>query len=162
MNYNRVILAGYLTRDPELRVTPKGTAIAQFGLAMNRTWRDEAGNQQSKACFVDCKAWGRTGEAINKYFSKGTPIHVEGYLEFEQWEDKTTQQKRSKLSVTVESFQFVEKAGECAPAGDGSGEDTREQRPAAPPPRTPTPAPRAGFGGRPAPQHGIDDEQVPF
>lgn len=109
MNYNRTILAGNTTRDPELRVTPKGTAICQFSLAVNRQWKNEAGEKQEEVSFIDCEAWGKTGETIAKYFTKGKPIMVEGRLKQDTWEDKNTKEKRSKLKVVVDQFMFVGK-----------------------------------------------------
>lgn len=98
-NLNRVLLIGNLTRDPELRVTPKGTAICQFGLAISRSFKDESGQTREEATFVDIEAWGKQGELIAKYCTKGRPLFVEGRLRFDQWEDKTTQQKRDRKSV---------------------------------------------------------------
>src|SRR5688500_12742826 len=103
--YNKVILIGNLTRDPELRYTPKGTAIAKLGLAVNRSWRDENGETKEEVAFIDVEAWGRQAETVGQYLKKGRPIMVEGRLKFDSWEDKQTQQKRSKLSVVLENFQ---------------------------------------------------------
>lgn len=160
-NLNRVLLIGNLTRDPELRVTPKGTAICQFGLAISRSFKDDSGQTREEATFVDVEAWGKSGELIAKYCTKGRPLFVEGRLKFDQWEDKQTQQKRSKLKVVLENFQFLGgREGGAPGSGSPSVEDgvdqTYEQRPA--------PAPRAPGGGRPAPapQHDINDEDVPF
>ena len=106
-NFNKVILAGNLTRDPELRYTPKGTAIAKFGLAINRVWRNEAGETKEEVTFVDVDAFGRTAENIGQYMHKGSPILVEGRLRLDQWEDKQTNQKRSKLGVVADNVQFL-------------------------------------------------------
>src|SRR5437016_1086996 len=106
-NFNKVILAGNLTRDPELRYTPKGTAIAKIGLAINRTWRTETGEQKEEVTFVDVDAFGKTAETIGQYLKKGAPILVEGRLKLDQWEDKQTQQKKSKLGIVMETFQFL-------------------------------------------------------
>ncbi len=162
-NLNRVLLIGNLTRDPELRVTPKGTAICQFGLAISRSFKDESGQTREEATFVDIEAWGKQGELIAKYCTKGRPLFVEGRLRFDQWEDKTTQQKRSKLKVVLENFQFLGGREGGAPGAGGpaggaeEGVDQTFERPAATPPRAPG-------GGRPAPapQHDINDEDVPF
>jgi single-strand DNA-binding protein len=110
-NFNRVILAGNLTRDPELRYTPKGTAIASFGLAINRKWKSETGESKEEVCFVDVEAWDRQAEVVAQYFKKGRPILVEGRLKFDQWEDKNTHQKQSKLKVRLESFSFIDTKG---------------------------------------------------
>jgi single-strand DNA-binding protein len=121
-NLNRVLLIGNLTRDPELRVTPKGTAICQFGLAVNRTYKDDTGATREETTFVDIEAWGRPGEIISKYCSKGRPLFVEGRLKLDQWEDKATGQKRSRMRVVLENFQFLGGRGE-GEGGTGGGED---------------------------------------
>ena len=109
-NYNRVILAGNLTRDPQLSYTPSNTPVCEFGMALNRRWRDRDGNQKDEVCFVDLSAYGRTAETINQYMRKGRPILVEGRLRYRQWTNKEGQ-NRSKLDVLVESFSFVDSAG---------------------------------------------------
>lgn len=116
--FNRVILVGNLTRDPELRYLPNNTAVCNFGLAMNRTWRDRDGNQQEEVCFVDVAVFGRGGEIVNQYMSKGRSLLVEGRLKLETW---TSQDggKRSKLSVVAENFQFLGDRG--SGGGDGGG-----------------------------------------
>ncbi len=120
-NFNKVILAGNLTRDPELRYTPKGTAVARFGLAINRTWKNETGETQTETTFVDVDAFGRQAEVISQYMKKGRPFLMEGRLKLDQWEDKNTHQKQSKLRVVLESFSFIDsrpaEAGAAAPAG---------------------------------------------
>ena len=95
---------GNLTRDPELRYTPKGTAIARIGLAVNRVWKTETGESKEEVTFVDCDAYGKTGETIGQYLKKGSPVLVEGRLRLHTWEDKNTKQKKSKLRVDVENF----------------------------------------------------------
>ena len=120
-SYNKVLLLGNLTRDPELRVTPKGTPTCQFGLAVNRQFKGDDGTMREEITFVDLEAWGKQAETIAKYLTKGRPIFIEGRLKFDQWDDKATGQKRSKLKVVVESFQFIggrEDGGKAAaPAG---------------------------------------------
>src|SRR5215469_5974790 len=123
-NFNKVILMGNLTRDPELRYTPKGMAIAKIGIAVNRSWRNEAGETKEEVTFVDVEAFGRTAENIGQYFKKGRTIFIEGRLKFDQWDDKQTGQKRSKLRVVLETFQFMDSKG----AGDG-GDAPRPSRP---------------------------------
>lgn len=126
-NFNKVILMGNLTRDPQLRYLPSNTAVCDFGLAVNRKWRGQDGEMKEETCFVDVDAFGRSAETIKQYMNKGKPILVEGRLRFHQW---TTDdgQKRSKLSVVAESFQFVGGRAEgSAPASRGSG---RQQDPA--------------------------------
>lgn len=117
-NYNKVLLIGNLTRDPQLSYLPSQTAVVDFGLAVNRRWTGQDGQQREETCFVDCQAFGRQAENINKYLSKGRPLFVEGRLTFSSWtaQDGT---KRSRLRVTVERFQFL---GGPAGAGKGAGE----------------------------------------
>lgn len=106
-SYNKVILVGNLTRDPELRfVGSNNTALAKFGMAVNEKYVSN-GEKKERTTFVDIVAWGRTAETINQYLKKGDPIFVDGRLEFSQWEDKTTGNKRSKLEVVVNIFQFI-------------------------------------------------------
>lgn len=106
-SFNKVILVGNLTRDPELRYTPKGMAIAKIGLAVNRNWTNEAGEKKEEVTFVDVDAFGRQAETLAQYMKKGSPLLVEGRLKLDQWDDKQTGQKRSKLGVIVEGFQFL-------------------------------------------------------
>ncbi len=120
-SFNKVILAGNLTRDPELRYTPKGTAIAKIGLAVNRTWRTETGEQKEEVTFVDVDCFGKQAELIGQYLKKGRPILVEGRLKLDQWDDKTTQQKRSRLGVVMENFQFLD-SGNRDGGGSGGGD----------------------------------------
>jgi single-strand DNA-binding protein len=110
-NFNKVILIGNLTRDPELRYTPKGTAVVKLGMAINRTWRDESGANKEEVTFVDVDAFGRQAETLAQYMKKGRPLFVEGRLRLDTWEDKQTNQKRSKLNVVLEGFQFLDSGG---------------------------------------------------
>ena len=112
-SYNRIVLMGNLTRDPQLSYTPKNTAICKFGLATNRKWRDGEGNTREDVCFVDCTVFGKGAEVFNQYMSKGSPVLVEGRLDFQQWTTPEGQ-KRSKHGVIVDNFQFV---------GGGRGRD---------------------------------------
>lgn len=105
-SYNKVLLLGHLTRDPQLSYTPNQTAVVDFGIATNRNWTAHDGTKRDETCFVDCRAFGRTAENINKFFKKGKPIFVEGRLTFDSWEAQDGSRK-SKLRVTVETFQFV-------------------------------------------------------
>src|SRR2546423_13327390 len=98
-NFNKVILAGNLTRDPELRYTPKGTAVAKIGMAINRVWKKEAGESKEEVTVVDVEAWGRQAGSIAQYMKKGRPFLVGGRLKLAQWEDKNTHPKGSKLEV---------------------------------------------------------------
>jgi len=106
-NLNKVMLIGNLTRDPELRYTPKGTAVADIAIAINRIWNNEAGQRQEETTFVDVTLWGRQAELAQQYLSKGRGIYVEGRLQMDTWDDKTTGQKRSKLKVIGENLQFL-------------------------------------------------------
>ena len=106
-SFNKVILAGNITRAPELRYTPGGKAVCEIGLAVNRQWKTESGEKKEAVTFVDCTAWAGTAEAISKHLRKGDPILIEGRLDLESWEDKETKEKRQKLAVTIESFSFI-------------------------------------------------------
>jgi len=129
-NFNKVIIAGNLTRDPELRYTPKGTAVARITLAVNRTYSGEDGQRKEEVSFVDVDVWGRQAEVIAQYMKKGRPLLVEGRLKQDTWEDKNTKQKQSKLKVVLESFSFID-----SNRGDGGA---------------PTPARPVGTAGSPA------------
>jgi single-strand DNA-binding protein len=118
-NLNKVLLLGRLTRDPETRATQSGSAVVSFGLAVNRTYfRKESNERVEEACFVDVEAWGRTGETIARYLKKGRQIFIEGRLKFDSWEKDG--QKRTKLSVVAENFQFVD-GPDGSSNGGGSG-----------------------------------------
>jgi single-strand DNA-binding protein len=120
-SFNKVILAGNLTRDPELRYTPKGTAVARIGIAVNRQWRDESGQQKEEVTFIDVDAWGKQAETISQYLKKGRPILIEGRLKLDSWDDKQTNQKRYQLRVVLESFQFLDSGGNREGGGGFSG-----------------------------------------
>ena len=123
-SFNKVILAGNLTRDPELRYTPKGTAVARITLAVNRTFTSgEGGEKKEEVSFVDVDVWGRQAEVISQYMKKGRPLLVEGRLKQDTWEDKNTKQKQSKLKVVLESFSFID-------SGNRGGESPAPARPA--------------------------------
>ena len=130
-SFNKVILAGNLTRDPELRYTPKGTAVAKIGLAVNRNYTTESGEKKEEVSFIDVEAWGRQAEVIGQYMKKGRPLLIEGRLKLDTWEDKNTKQKVSKLKVVLESFSFIDSnRGEGGSEG-GAPAAPRAQRPAA-------------------------------
>src|SRR5437867_2943088 len=107
-SFNKVIIAGNLTRDPELRYTPKGTAVARITLAVNRNYTTEAGEKREEVSFVDVDVWARQAEVIAQYMKKGRPLLVEGHLKQDTWEDKNTKQKQSKLKVVLEGFTFID------------------------------------------------------
>jgi single-strand DNA-binding protein len=154
-NFNKVILAGNLTRDPELRYTPKGTAIAKLGLAINRSWKTENGETKEEVTFVDVDAFGRQAEVIAQYMKKGRPLLVEGRLKLDQWEDKNTHQKQSKLRVVLEGFSFLDSRG-----GDSAGGEAPRSRPPAAA-AAPSPAAPAVEPSEPEPPAGEEDD-VPF
>lgn len=124
-SFNKVILAGNLTRDPELRYTPKGTAVARITLAVNRVYGTEGGERKEEVSFVDVDVWGRQAEVIAQYMKKGRPLLVEGRLKQDTWEDKNTKQKQSKLKVVLESFSFID-----SNRGDSGGGEAPRSRPA--------------------------------
>jgi single-strand DNA-binding protein len=151
---NKVLLMGNLTRDPELRVTPKGTPICQFALAINRKFKMESGESREEVIYVDVEAWGKQGETIAKYVTKGRPLFVEGRLRLDQWEDKNTKEKRSRMKVVLEAFEFL---GDGRGGGGGSGGG---DAPGGSFERN-SPAPRSAPAS-PAPAKENLDEDVPF
>jgi single-strand DNA-binding protein len=156
-SFNKVILAGNLTRDPELRYLPKGTAVAQFALAVNRTWKSESGEAKEEVNFIEVEAFGRQAEVIAQYMRKGRPLLVEGRLKQDSWEDKTTHQKKTKLKVVLEGFSFIDSKGQDSGA-PSSAEAPR--RPAAAPSAPPTaPKPPDAPEGDAA---GVEEDDVPF
>ncbi len=144
-NYNKVILMGNLTRDPEVRYASSGNAIAKLGIAVNRYWRNKDGQQQEETTFVDVDAFGRQAETIAQYLKKGRPIMIEGRLKLDQWDDKQTGQKRSKLGVVLDRFEFIDSRG------DGGGGVTDASQPVAS-----AGSPQNADGSSP------DDDDVPF
>ena len=168
-SYNKVILIGNLTRDPQIRYTPKGTAVAEIGLAVNRTWFDQATNQKKEeTTFVDVTLWGRQAEIAGEYLSKGRPVMIEGRLNLDTWDDKESGQKRSKLKVVCEQMQLLGSREGGGGAGSGGAGGSRSGAPA----RRPqsggdeeygAPA-GGGFGGRDEgpPPGDFPDDDVPF
>jgi single-strand DNA-binding protein len=147
-NFNKVIIVGNLTRDPELRYTPKGTAVARITLAVNRTFTSgEGGEKKEEVSFVDVDVWGRQAEVIAQYMKKGRPLLVEGRLKQDTWEDKNTKQKQSKLKVVLETFSFLDSGNRGG--GDGAAPARPASTAAAPAPEAPDAEP---------PQ----DDDVPF
>ncbi len=120
-NYNKILLMGNLTRDPQLSYLPSNTPVVEFGLAVNRRFKRQDGEQGEETLFIDCRAFGRTAEVINQYLQKGRPIFVEGRLQLDQWQDKDGN-KRSKHRVFVENFQFVDSKGDGGNQGGPSEE----------------------------------------
>lgn len=117
--FNKVVLMGNLTRDPEVRTTPSGQSVANFSLAVNRTWKGADGQQQEAVSYIDCVAWGKPGEIIAQYVQKGRPLLVSGRLDQRSWEQDG--QKRSKVEVVVEDFNFIDGGGSGAGSYDGGG-----------------------------------------
>lgn len=131
-SYNKVLLLGNCTRDPELKYTPKGTAVAELGLAVNRVYTADNGEKREETTFVDVTFWGRQAEIVGEYLKKGRPVFIEGRLQLDTWDDKQTGQKRSKLKVIAEGMQLLGGRAE----GEGGGGGSR---------------PSSGGGSRPAP-----------
>ena len=149
-SFNKVILLGNLTRDPEVRYTPKGTAVTELGMAVNRVYTAENGEKREETTFVDVTLWGRTAEIAGEYLKKGRPVFIEGRLQLDTWDDKQTGQKRSKLKVVGEGLQLI---GSRPGGGGGGGGDEEGSGPprsskSAPPPKAAPSAP--------------DDDEIPF
>jgi single-strand DNA-binding protein len=143
---------GNLTRDPEVKYTPKGTAVCDLGLAVNETYKTQDGTMKETVTFIDVEVWGRTAENCKQYLAKGRPVFIEGSLKLEQWEDKETQKKRSKLKVRASRVQFLG-GGQRDGASGGGGQ--RSSGSTAPEPGAGRPA----SGDRPPPP---DDDDIPF
>lgn len=124
-NVNKVILIGNLTRDPEVKYTPKGSAVAELGLAINRYYTTDGGEKREETTFVDVTLWGRQAELAKEYLTKGRPVYIEGRLQLDTWEDKTSGQKRSKLRVVGDTMQFL--GGRQDGGGGGGGGDRYER-----------------------------------
>ena len=150
-SFNKVILMGNLTRDPEVRYTPKGSAVADIGLAVNRVYSTDNGEKREETTFVDVTLWGRTAEIAGEYLKKGRPVLIEGRLQLDSWDDKQSGQKRSKLKVIGESMQLLggrPGGGEADEGGGGGGERMSRGRTSPPPPRPAASEP--------------DDDEIPF
>ena len=149
-SFNKVILLGNLTRDPEVRYTPKGTAVTELGMAVNRVYTAENGEKREETTFVDVTLWGRTAEIAGEYLKKGRPVFIEGRLQLDTWDDKQSGQKRSKLKVVGEGLQLLggRPGGGGGGGGDEDGGGSRSSRPAPPPKATAPSAP--------------DDDEIPF
>lgn len=121
-SFNKVILLGNLTRDPQVKYTPSGTPLAEIGLAVNRYWFDKQTNtRREETTFVDVTLWGRDAEVAGEYLAKGRPVLIEGRLQLDTWDDKTTGQKRSKLRVVGERMQMLGSRGDGGGGGGGGG-----------------------------------------
>ena len=159
-NLNKVLLIGNLTRDPEVRYTPKGTAVADIGIAINRVWSNDQNQRQEETTFVDVTLWGRQAELAQQYLTKGRGVFIEGRLQMDTWDDKQTGQKRSKLKVVAESLQFLPdgKGGGSGASGAGAPRSSNAGTP-----RGQDGPPQGGSAG---PDHfeggGPDDDEIPF
>jgi single-strand DNA-binding protein len=135
-NLNRVLLIGNLTRDPEVRYTPKGTAVADIGIAVNRVYSGDDGERKEEVTFVDVTLWGRQAEVAQEYLKKGRQVFIEGRLQLDSWDDKQTGQKRSRLRVVAENMQML---GSRAESETGSPAAGAQRRTAPPPPQRQAP-----------------------
>jgi single-strand DNA-binding protein len=151
-SFNKVILLGNLTRDPEVRYTPKGTAVAELGMAVNRVYTAENGEKREETTFVDVTLWGRTAEIAGEYLKKGRPVFIEGRLQLDSWEDKTSGQKRSKLKVVGEGLQLLG----ARPSGGGSAGGSEEESSAPPRSSSKSAPPPKAAAAEP------DDDEIPF
>ncbi len=158
-NLNKVQLIGNLTRDPELRHTPKGTAVSEISLAINRVWNNDQGQKQEETTFVEVTLWGRQAELAQQYLTKGRPVYIEGRLQLDSWDDKETGKKRSKLRVIGENMQFLDsKGGGGGGNNSGGGNSERSQASSAPQQRSGPPQ-----GASPAPADDFQEEDdIPF
>lgn len=171
-SFNKVILLGNVTRDPEVRYTPGGTAVTEVGLAVNRYWMDRQSNERKEeTTFVDVTLWGRTAEIAGEYLAKGRPVLIEGRLQLDQWEDRETGQKRSRLRVVGESMQLLSgrDGGGSGGGTGGGGSSSGGGRPARPEPSRGADDFGGGSEGRSPDQSFYDDEppggsgdEVPF
>jgi single-strand DNA-binding protein len=150
-SFNKVILLGNLTRDPEVRYTPKGTAVTELGMAVNRVYTAENGEKREETTFVDVTLWGRTAEIAGEYLKKGRPVFIEGRLQLDTWDDKQSGQKRSKLKVVGEGLQLL--GGRAGGGGGGGGE--ADEGTAPPRASKTTPPPKA-------PPSEPDNDEIPF
>lgn len=150
---NKVMLIGNLTRDPEVRYTPKGSAVCDLAIAVNRRYTTESGERQEEVTYLDIVLWSKQAELAGQYLKKGRAVFIEGRLQMDTWEDKQTGQKRSKIKIVGENMQFLDSkgAGGGGPRGGDHGDDD------GPPPSRPAPRPA---GARPAqrPQQQASDE----
>ncbi len=153
-SYNKVILMGNLTRDPQLSYLPSQTPVVDLGLAVNRKWKDQQNQQRESVCFIDCRAYGKQAEILNQYMRKGRPLLIEGRLDFDQWEAQDGS-RRSKHRVFIERFTFVDSGG--GRTGGSGGENAASQGPS-----EATPAPPPGDEQPPAHEGPPGGEDIPF
>lgn len=146
---NKVMLIGNLTRDPEVRYTPKGSAVSDLSLAVNRSYTVDGGERMEETTYVDIVVWAKLAELAGQYLSKGRRVFVEGRLQMDSWEDRQTGQKRTKLRVVAENLQFLDSKGDREGGGGGGGGGDRGGYSQRPPQRQGS---GGGGGSRPAPQ----------
>ena len=160
---NRVLLIGNCTRDIEIRYTPKGTALAEIGLAVNRVYSTDDGEKKEEVTFVDVTLWGRLAEIAEKYCQKGQPIFIEGRLQLDNWDDKQTGQRRTKLRVVAENLQLLGSRSENKAGSSGAGRPATPAPKKSGPPAPPTPSSSSKGNSRPV-QYNEDGEpdQIPF
>jgi single-strand DNA-binding protein len=141
-SFNKVILLGNLTRDPEVRYTPKGSAVCDLGIAVNRVYTLDNGEKREEVTYIDVTLWSRLAEIAGEYLKKGRPVFIEGRLQLDTWDDKQSGQKRSKLRVIGESMQLLGSRPSSGAAPDVEPEDrqSRGGKPSAPPPKAAAPA----------------------
>jgi len=142
-NLNKVLLLGNVTRDPEVRYTPKGSAVCDLGVAVNRAYTTDSGDKREEVTFVDVTLWGRTAEVASEYLKKGRPVFIEGRLQMDTWDDKQTGQKRTRLRVVADNMQLLggRRPGRAEPPGDS-------RQTSAPPKKSPSSEP--------------DEDEIPF
>ena len=155
-NLNKVQLIGNLTRDPEVKYTPKGMAVTELGMAINRYYTPDGGERREETTFVDVTLWGKQAELAGQYLKKGRPVYIEGRLQLDSWEDKQSGQKRSKLRVVGESMQFLDSGRRGGSEGEEGGfEERRSSRPSSDGPSRP---PSRGSSAPSEPE----DDDIPF
>lgn len=160
-NLNKVMLIGNLTRDPELRHTPKGTAVSEISLAINRTWSNDQGQKQEETTYVEVTLWGRQAELAQQYLTKGRPVYIEGRLNLDTWDDKETGKKRSKLRVIGENMQFLSTGTGTGGGNPGGGGYSERSQQASPPPQQQRSGPPQGASAAPVDDFQEEDD-IPF
>ena len=158
-NVNKVMLLGNITRDLEVRYTPKGTAVCDLGMAVNRVRTGDNGEKIEEVTFVDVTLWGRQAELAGQYLAKGRSVFIEGRLQLDQWDDKQTGQKRQRLRVVGENMQFI--GGQGGGGSQGGGGNAPQQQEPGPPQQEQAP-PASNQGGAAAPDSFDNDDDIPF
>ncbi|MEK7465139.1 MAG: single-stranded DNA-binding protein [Patescibacteria group bacterium] len=153
MNFNKAFVLGNVTRDPEFRTTPSGQSVCSFGVATNRVWKDQAGQQQRQAEFHNVVAWRRLAEICNQYLKKGSLVFIEGRIQTRSWDDKTTGQKRSRTEIVAETMQLGPRGALSPPAGGAGAPGESAQ---------PTPSEPVETVAYPGEEDEIKPEEIPF